>query len=124
MSAGQDASGVPEGSVAVGNRIRLPRGAEPPYTVYINGVEQREGRDYRVEAGEIVFERQIVKEAKVGIGRWLAMLIGLFGTYRRNETVDIEFQRRGRIELASDLPVREERPAIDPHEGRSHQRRG
>jgi hypothetical protein len=125
MSDGPQPSGVPEGSVAVGNRIRLPRGAEPPYTVYINGVEQQEGTDYRVAEGEIVFERQIVKEAKVGIGRWLAMVIGLFGTYRRNETVDIEFQRRGRIELASDLPVREEeRPAIDPHEGRSHQRRG
>lgn len=115
-----DTSGVPEGSVAVGNRIRLPRGAAPPFTVYINGVEQHEGSDYRVVEGEIVFERQIVKEAKVGLGRWLAMLIGLFGTYRRDETVDIEFQRRGRIELASDLPVREVRPAIDPHEGRSH----
>jgi hypothetical protein len=92
--------------------------------VYINGVRQQEGTDYRVTEGEIVFERQIVKEAKVGIARWLAMLIGLFGTYRRNETVDIEFQRRGRIELASDLPVREERPAIDSHEGRSHQRPG
>ena len=124
MSTGPDTSGVPEGSVAVGNRIRLPRGAEPPFTVYINGVRQQEGTDYRVTEGEIVFERQIVKEAKVGIARWLAMLIGLFGTYRRNETVDIEFQRRGRIELASDLPVREERPAIEPHEGRSHQRPG
>ena len=120
MNAGPGDAGVPEGSVAVGNRIRLPSGAEPPITVYINGVEQQEGRDYRVVDGEIVFVRQIVKEAKVGIGRWLAMLIGLFGTYRRNETVDIEFQRRGRIELASDLPVREEAPAIDPHEGRTH----
>ena len=122
MNGAADSAGVPEGSIAVGNRIRLPRGAEPPYTVYINGVQQQEGTDYHVAEGEIVFERQIVKEAKVGVARWLAMLIGLFGTYRRDETVDIEFQRRGRIELASDLPVREERPAIDPHEGRSHQR--
>jgi hypothetical protein len=120
VNSGVDNSGVPEGSVAVGNRIRLPRGAEPPITVYINGVQQREGSDYRVVDGEIVFERQIVKEAKVGIARWMAMLIGLFGTYRRDETVDIEFRRRGRVELASDVAVREEVPAIDPHEGRSH----
>ncbi len=119
MSRELDAAGVPEGSIAVGNRIRLPRGAEPPFTVYINGVQQREGSDYRVIDGEIVFQRPILKEAKVGFGRWLAMLIGLFGTYRRNETVDIEFHRRGRVELASDLPVREQGQA-DPHGGRSH----
>lgn len=112
--------GVPEGSIAVGNRIRLPRGAEPPYTVYINGVEQVQGRDYEVVDGEIVFERQIVKEAKVGIARWLAMLAGLFGTYRKNETVDVEFRRSGRVQLASDLPVRAQPGTVDPHGGRSH----
>jgi hypothetical protein len=98
---------VPEGSVAAGTRVRLPRGAEPPFTVFINGVEQSEGSDYHVAAGEIVFHRPILKEAKVGIGRWLAMLIGLFGTYRTHETVDLQFQRRGKVELASDLPIQD-----------------
>lgn len=97
--------GVPEGSVAVGHRVKLPRGAEPPFTVFINGVEQREGPDYRVAAGEIVFSRPILKEEKVGFGRWLAMLIGLFGTYRKHETVDVQFARAGKVELGSDLPV-------------------
>ena len=96
---------VPEGSVAVGDRVWLPNGAERPFTVFINGVEQREGESYRVAAGEIVFKRPILKEEKVGLGRWLAMLIGLFGTYRKHETVDVEFHRRGKVELASDLPV-------------------
>jgi hypothetical protein len=98
---------VPEGSVAVGRRMKLPRGAEPPFTVFINGVEQREDRDYRVAAGEIVFARPIIKE-KVGIGRWLAMLMGLFGTYRMNETIDLQYTRGGKVELASDLPVQPE----------------
>jgi hypothetical protein len=110
---------VPEGSVAVGNRVRLPRGAEPPFTVFINGVEQREGDDYRVAAGEIVFSRPILKEAKVGFGRWLAMLIGLFGTYRKHETVDLQFRRAGKVELASDLPIHAEDPPRG-HELRSH----
>jgi hypothetical protein len=95
---------VPKGSYAAGRRVKLPSEAEAPYTVFINGVEQREGDDYGVRAGEIVFTRQIVKE-KVGAGRWLAMYLGLFGTYRKNETVDLQFQRSGKIELRSDLPV-------------------
>jgi hypothetical protein len=97
---------VPKGSYAAGRRVKLPAGAEPPFVVFVNGVEQREGDDYEVRAGEIVFNRQIVKET-VGAGRWLAMYLGLFGTYRKNETVDIQFQRRGRPELVSDLPVGE-----------------
>jgi hypothetical protein len=110
---------VPEGSVAAGDRVRLPRGSEPPFTVFINGVEQREGSDYRIGDGEIVFSRPILKEAKVGFGRWLAMLIGLFGTYRTDETVDVQFSRGGKVELASDLAIHAS-AGPDPHEGRSH----
>lgn len=95
---------IPKGSYAAGRRVKLPAGAEAPYTVFVNGVEQKEGADYHVAAGEIVFSRDIVKE-KVGAGRWLAMYLGLFGTYRKNETVDLQFSREGRVTLISDLPV-------------------
>jgi hypothetical protein len=95
---------IPKGSYAAGRRVRLPRGAEPPFTVFVNGVEQSLGSDYQVRGGEIVFEREIVKE-KVGAGRWLAMYLGLFGTYRKNETIDLQFNRKGKVELVSDLPV-------------------
>jgi hypothetical protein len=97
---------VPKGSYAAGRRIRLPAGAQPPFTVFINGIEQREGSDYHVRAGEIVFTRPIVKE-KVGLGRWAAMYLGLFGTYRKNETVDLQYMRGGKVQLSSDLAVRE-----------------
>ena len=95
---------IPKGSYAAGRRVKLPAGAEAPYAVFINGIDQREGADYEVRGGEIVFSRQIVKE-KVGTGRWLAMYLGLFGTYRKDETVDLQFQRGGKVELISDLPV-------------------
>lgn len=95
---------VPKGSYAAGRRVRLPRGAEPPFAVFVNGVEQREGADYELRAGAIVFARDIVKE-KVGAGRWLAMYLGLFGTYRKNETIDVQFTRAGKVELVSDLPI-------------------
>jgi hypothetical protein len=95
---------IPKGSYAAGNRVKLPARAQPPFVVFINGVEQSEDVDYRVRAGEIVFTRPIVKE-KVGAGRWLAMCLGLFGTYRKNEAIDIQFTRDGKTTLADDLPV-------------------
>jgi hypothetical protein len=33
------------------------------------------------------------------------MLLGLFGTYRKHEVVDVEYRRGGKIELASDVLV-------------------
>jgi hypothetical protein len=95
---------IPKGSYAAGERVRLPAGAEPPFTVFVNGIEQSLGADYSIEGGEVVFSRPIVKE-KVGAGRWLAMYLGLFGTYRKNETVDVQFHRDGKVQLRSDLPV-------------------
>jgi hypothetical protein len=95
---------IPKGSYAAGERVRLPRGAQPPFTVFINGVTQDEGEDYSIANGEIVFDPPIVKE-KIGTSRWLAMYLGLWGTYRKNETVDLEFSRDGKVELISDLPV-------------------
>ena len=94
---------IPKGSYAAGERVKLPAGAQPPYTVFINGIEQDPG-SYRIEGGEIDFERPIVKE-KVGASRWIAMYLGLWGTYRKNETIDVQFTRDGKIELRSDLPV-------------------
>jgi hypothetical protein len=94
---------IPKGSYAAGERVKLPAGAEPPFTVFINGVEQPK-ESYRIEAGVIDFARPIVKE-KVGTSRWLAMYLGLWGTYRKNETIDVQFTKNGKIELRSDLPV-------------------
>ena len=74
---------VPEGSVAAGRRVRLPARAERPITVYVNGVDAGRGEDYRIEGSEIVFTRPIIKEGKLGMIRWLSMLVGVVGTYRR-----------------------------------------
>jgi hypothetical protein len=103
MSARDSSTEIPKGSYAAGDRVKLPAGAEPPFTVFINGVEQSEGV-YSIEGGEIVFNRPIIKE-KVGATRWLAMYLGLFGTYRKDETIDLQFSRNGKVELVPDLPV-------------------
>ena len=97
---------IPKGSYAAGRRVRLPAGATAPVRVYINGVEQAEGDDYELSGAEIVFSRPILKE-KVGMGRWMAMYLGLFGTYRKHETIDVEYHLAGdaRAQLASDVEV-------------------
>jgi hypothetical protein len=99
----QDAE-VPKGSYAAGRRVRLPRGAERPIRVHINGVEQREGTDFELRGNDIIFARPIVKET-VTAGRWMAMYLGLFGTYRKHEVVDVEYHLRGKPQLASDVEV-------------------
>jgi hypothetical protein len=91
-------------SKPAGRRVRLPGGAERPIEVYINGVKQDEGRDYTLRGRELLFGRPIVKE-RVSRGRWLAMLLGLFGSYGHNEVVDVHFRRSGRTEVASDVEI-------------------
>ena len=91
-------------SVEVGRRIRLPNGAGRPIQVFINGAEQDEGSDFSIHNDLIVFSRPLVKE-KVSRSRWLAMSLGLFGSYGKNETVDIHFQRGGKVQVISDAEI-------------------
>jgi hypothetical protein len=98
---------VPKGSVAVGRRVRIPPRAEPPIVVYLNGVVQTEGTDYEIDRnrGHVVFRRPILKEEKLSGIRWLSMLIGVVGTYRKHETVDLEYRVGGETKLASDVEI-------------------
>lgn len=91
-------------SVEAGRRVRLPSGAERPIQVYVNGVEQSEGAEYSLHGREIVFSRPLMKE-KVSSGRWLAMTLGLFGSYGKNETVDVHFRRGGTMQVISDAEI-------------------
>jgi hypothetical protein len=91
-------------SVEVGRRVRLPNGAERPIQVFVNGLEQTEGSDYTIHCREIVFSRSLVKE-KVSSGRWLAMMLGLFGSYGKNETVDVHFRRSGKMQVITDAKI-------------------
>jgi hypothetical protein len=91
-------------SVEAGRRVRLPNGAERPIQVFINGTEQAEGDDYSLHGREVVFSRPLMKE-KVSRSRWLAMSLGLFGSYGENDTVDVHFRRAGKIQVVSDAEI-------------------
>lgn len=87
-----------------GRLVRLPRGAERPFSVFINGIEKEEGSDYTVRGTEILFAKPIVKE-EVSRARWLVMLLGLFGSYGRNDVVDVHYRRDGETRVVSDAEV-------------------
>jgi hypothetical protein len=92
--------------------VPLPREAERPFRVWVNGVAQEEGRDYSVEGHALMFERSLQKEGKLGLGRWTAMFLGLFGTYRQNDSVDVQYSFRGQERLATALDISQvEEPA-------------
>ncbi|MFL5896575.1 MAG: hypothetical protein ACJ76Z_15865 [Thermoleophilaceae bacterium] len=88
--------------------VRLPRGAEPPYEVYVNGVAQRAGEDYRVERDRLVFDRHLEKEGKLGFWRWLSMALSIAGTYRRNDSVDVHYNIAGNRQVAVALDILED----------------
>jgi hypothetical protein len=102
------------------SRVELPAGVGDRYEVYVNGVKQEPGRDFDRIGTTLVFRRTLAQEGRLGPIRWLSMLLGVAGTYRKHETVDVEFRRSGRVQLASDLPIRRDAAASDPHGGRSH----
>ena len=85
-------------------RVPLPRGAEQPYSVYVNGVPQREGVDYEVVGRELHFFRQLEKE-RIGLGRWTAIFLGLFGSYGRNDSVDVQYKLGSRDAVATGLDI-------------------
>jgi hypothetical protein len=85
--------------------VKLPRGARPPYRVFINGVEQQAGRDYEAREGRLVFYRPLAKEGKLGFWRWTLMFLGIAGTYRKNDSVDVQYTLNGRTQLATGLDI-------------------
>ena len=85
-------------------RVRLPAGAEPPIRVFVNGVPQQEGRDYRLAGNELVFDRPLEKE-RLSKRRWTAIFFGLWGYYGKNDSVDVQYRRGGREVVATGLDI-------------------
>ena len=88
-------------SVEAGRRVRLPaRGRAPD-----RGLRQRRqaggGQRLHATRDEILFKRPLMKEQVSG-GRWLAMALGLFGSYGRHDTVDVHFQLGGKPKAISE----------------------
>jgi hypothetical protein len=86
-------------------RVQLPVGVEGNFEVFVNGVVQQLGRDFRREGAELVFERRLAREGRLGFWRWLSMFLGVAGTYRQDDSVDVVYERDGRRVVATSLPL-------------------
>jgi hypothetical protein len=80
------------------------------FEVFVNGVVQQQGRDFRREGDELVFDRQLAREGRLGFWRWLSLFLGVAGTYRQNDSVDVVYQHDGRRIVATSLPLTLEEP--------------
>jgi hypothetical protein len=61
----------------------------------VNGVEQREGDDFVVKGRWLEFEKPLAKEGRLGLFRWSLMFFGIAGTYRKNDSVDVQYTTAG-----------------------------
>ena len=88
-----------------GTRVRLPGDLTRPFEVYVNGIEQHEGDDFHVDGRTLVFQRELRTEGKLGFWRWTLIFVGVAGTYRQDDSVDVIYERAGSRVVASKLPL-------------------
>jgi hypothetical protein len=96
--------------VETGSRVDLPPNVSPPYEVYVNGVPQTEGTDYEVVGASLVFGRTLAREGKLGFWRWLSMLLGIAGTYRKHDSIDLVYSAGDRRVVAALAPADSDPP--------------
>jgi hypothetical protein len=89
-------------------RVQLPAGLGDQFEVFVNGVPQQPGRDFRREGDDLVFDRRLAHEGRLGFWRWLSLFLGVAGTYRQNDSVDVVYESGGRRVVANALPLRHE----------------
>ncbi len=83
----------------------LPSEVTEPFEVFVNGVPQERGADYDVVGRTLVFDKPLAEEGRLGVIRWLSIFLGIAGTYRKNDVVDVVYERGGRRRVAHRLPI-------------------
>jgi hypothetical protein len=86
-------------------RVPLPAQVQEPFEVFVNGVPQHRGEDYELRGGVLHFSRPLAKEGRLGPLRWFSIFLGIAGTYRKNDSVDVVYQAGGRRTVAAALPI-------------------
>jgi hypothetical protein len=85
------------------SRVDLPAHVPDRFEVYVAGVRQQPGADYEVIGRSVVFPRPIAQEGRLGFWRWASMWLGIAGTYRKHETVDLVYDVGGRRQVETGL---------------------
>ena len=83
--------------------MRLPLDITSPFEVFINGVEQRAGADYTVDAGVLVFTQTLIPPRKDTAGSLFRTLF--YGRYKPEHVVDVAYQVNGHRRVESGLEI-------------------
>jgi hypothetical protein len=86
-------------------RVQLPPDVQGNFEVFVNGVPQVCGRDFRVEGDALVFDRTLRREGRLGFWRWTSLFLGVAGTYRQNDSVDVVYERGRQRVVATALAL-------------------
>ena len=78
------------------SQVELPEQLTGSFDVFVNGVPQQAGVDFDRVGRMLVFRRELAEEGRLGFWRWLSLFLGVAGTYRKNDKVDVVFTRDGR----------------------------
>ena len=78
------------------SQVDLPTYVPDRFEVYVAGVRQTRGVDYEQIGRSLVFPRPIAQEGRLGFWRWASMWLGIAGTYRKHENVDLVYEAGGR----------------------------
>jgi hypothetical protein len=83
------------------SQVDLPDAVTAPFEVFVNGVPQRAGVDFDVVGRSLVFRRELAREGRLGFWRWLSLFLGVAGTYRKHDTVDVVYNVGARRTVVS-----------------------
>jgi hypothetical protein len=71
------------------SQVELPPGVAEPFDVFVNGVVKRRGAEYEVSGTTLYFADELTGEGRLGFWRWTSLFLGVAGTYRSNDKVDV-----------------------------------
>lgn len=93
------------------SKVDFPADSDPDAAqsieVYVNGIKQASGEDYEIDpaARAVLFFKPIRKEQKLGWWRWFWLFIGVAGSYKQNDSVDIVCNVAGSRSHHVNLPI-------------------
>ena len=86
-----------------GSRVPLPPHAQRPFQVFVNGIEQQEGRDFEVQGGELVFAGELVPPRQDTMKTYARLMF--WGRYKTEHSVDVAYAVNGQQRVASKLAI-------------------
>jgi hypothetical protein len=87
------------------SQVDLPGTVGDSFDVFVNGVQQQPGVDFEQVGRALVFPRRLEKEGRLGFWRWLSIFLGVAGTYRHNDTIDVVYDSGGQRIVATLEPA-------------------